>query len=69
MAPGNNERPTMNDLFTYPVRLPAEAPLASELTSSGQDLAEALDAWLADDFRHPDWLHVHSWHDDEEMAR
>jgi hypothetical protein len=59
----------MNDLITYPVRLPADADLTPELTSSGQDLADALDTWLADDFLHEDWLHVHSWNDDEEIAR
>ena len=37
--------------------------------SSGRDLDEALDAWLAEDFTHEDWLHVHSWYDDGEMAR
>lgn len=60
----------MNDAITFPLRLPSPSCPVTERTTSGRDLAEALDAWLAEDFEHEDWLHVHSWNDDEqEVAR
>jgi hypothetical protein len=59
----------MTDHTPFPVRLPEQlCPLGAQ-TSSGQNLDDALDAWLADDFAHEDYLHVHSWNDDEEFAR
>jgi hypothetical protein len=59
----------MNDTSTHPVRLPHHPCPGIERTTSGRLLDDALDAWLAEDFAHEDWLHVHSWNDDEEMAR
>ena len=59
----------MNDLTTYAPKLPTTLLTGIERTSSGRDLDEALDAWLAEDFLHEDYLHVHSWNDDEEIVR
>lgn len=59
----------MNDLNTYTLRLPGTLLTGIERTSSGRDLDEALDLWLAEDFLHEDYLHVHSWNDDEEIVR
>ncbi len=57
----------MNDLNTYTLRLPRLTGI--ERTSRGRDLDEALDLWLAEDFLHEDYLHVHSWNDNEEIVR
>lgn len=59
----------MNDQLTFALRLPSALIPDIERTSSGRDLEEALDAWLADEFDNDDYRHVHSWHDDEEMDR
>lgn len=59
----------MNDQLTFALNLPDTLCPVTERTSAGRDLAEALDAWLAEDFAHEDFLHVHSWNDNEEMAR
>lgn len=59
----------MNDPLTFELNLPDMPCSVTERTSSGRTLDEALDAWLAEDFAHEDWLHVHSWNDDGEMAR
>ena len=59
----------MTDTTTFPVHLPQQLALDLERTSSGRLLDEALDAWLAEEFLHDDWIHVHSWTDDEELAR
>jgi hypothetical protein len=59
----------MNPSTTFHLALPEPLCPDIERTSSGRDLADALDAWLAEDFTHEDYLHVHSWNDDEEMAR
>lgn len=59
----------MNDQLTFELNLPDRHCPVTERTSSGQILDEALYAWLAEDFTSEDWLHVHSWNDDGEMAR
>ena len=59
----------MNDYATYALKLPNPLAPGIERTSSGWDLEDALDAWLADDFAHEDYLHVHSWSDEEEIDR
>lgn len=52
----------------HQLRLPLTIPNI-ERTSSGRDLEQALDVWLAEDFLHEDYLHVHSWNDGEEIDR
>ena len=59
----------MTDATTFTLRLPDTPCPISERTSSGRDLDDAIDAWLAEDFLTDDYLHVHSWNDDEEIAR
>ena len=59
----------MNDAMTFPLSLPDTPCPITERTSTGRDLQDALDTWLAEDFTHEDWLHVHSWNDDGEIAR
>jgi hypothetical protein len=60
----------MNTTTTFAFNLPNTLCPITERTSAGRDLGEALDAWLADDFAHEDYLHVHSWSDDgEEIVR
>ena len=55
---------TMNDITTYPLQLPPLPCPATDLTSSGRPLGDAIDSWLADAFSE-DWHHVHDWTDDE----
>lgn len=56
----------MNLEASFPLHLPQHHSPDIERTSSGRDLADALDSWLMEDFTHEDWLHVHSWSDIEE---
>ena len=45
----------------YAIRLPQPGCDHRERTSTGRDLLDALDAWLADDSTGADYAHVHSW--------
>lgn len=60
-----NESLTMITTPTLNLAVPEDSTLGIELTSTGRRLDDVLDAWLADDFAHDDWVHVHSWTDDE----
>jgi hypothetical protein len=53
----------MIDAMPYAIRLPQPGCGQRERTSSGRDLLDALDAWLADDSASADWAHVHDWTD------
>lgn len=61
-APKTDERHhTMIDAMPHAIRLPQPGCDHRERTSTGRDLLDALDAWLADDSHSADYVHVHSW--------
>lgn len=36
---------------------------------SDEELGDVIDAWLADEFAHEDFRHVHDWTDNESIDR